>query len=202
MPGRERSASPVPVRARTASSRKNDTEVIRRAAFSRASRTACSRAENCQATAAAEETSMAESRPKPIRAVEEARVPTVRATAVGPCRWALPRGGGPRRARCWTGRAPPLLGPCPRGRHRCAGGGPLHGRHALAQLVQVVQAVHFRSCDVRGDGPGSFSARWSVTGFGVVTVVAELCFEPVVQGVHQRRLFGGVGEEAPSGRSR
>lgn len=53
--------------------------MIRRAALSRLSRTACSRAENCQATAAAEETSMTESRPKPIRALEEAIVPAVRA---------------------------------------------------------------------------------------------------------------------------
>jgi hypothetical protein len=35
---------------------------------------------NCQATAAAEETSMTESRPKPISAVDEARVPAVMAT--------------------------------------------------------------------------------------------------------------------------
>ncbi|GAA2253835.1 hypothetical protein GCM10010145_22140 [Streptomyces ruber] len=55
--------------------------MIRRVRCSRASRTAWSEAENCQARAAAEETSMTESRPKPIRAVEEARVPAVRATA-------------------------------------------------------------------------------------------------------------------------
>ncbi|GAA3024003.1 hypothetical protein GCM10020229_39160 [Kitasatospora albolonga] len=55
--------------------------MIRRVVFSRASRTAWSRAENCQATAAAEETSMIESRPKPISAVDEAAVPAVRATA-------------------------------------------------------------------------------------------------------------------------
>jgi hypothetical protein len=50
------------------------------AVFSRASRTAWSAAENCQATAAAEETSMTESRPKPTSAVEDAIVPAVMAT--------------------------------------------------------------------------------------------------------------------------
>lgn len=54
--------------------------MIRRVVFSRASRTVCSRAENRQATAAAEETSMTESRPKPTSAVEEASVPAVIAT--------------------------------------------------------------------------------------------------------------------------
>ena len=54
--------------------------MIRRVVFSRASRTSWSRAENCQATAAAEDTSMTESRPKPISAVEEAMVPAVIAT--------------------------------------------------------------------------------------------------------------------------
>jgi hypothetical protein len=39
-----------------------------------------SAAVNCQATAAAEETSMTESRPKPTRAVDEASVPAVIAT--------------------------------------------------------------------------------------------------------------------------
>ncbi len=86
MPGTEGSASPVPASARTAStltyaaSAKKDRAMIRRAVCSRASRTACSRAENCQATAAAEDTSMTESRPKPISAVEEASVPAVIAT--------------------------------------------------------------------------------------------------------------------------
>ncbi len=86
MPGTDRPASPVPVSARTASmvtyaaSAKKETAMIRRVRCSRASRTAGSEAENCQATAAAEETSMIESRPKPIRAVDEARVPAVRAT--------------------------------------------------------------------------------------------------------------------------
>jgi Domain of unknown function (DUF4386) len=42
--------------------------MIRNAVFSRASRTACSRAENCRATAAAEDTSITESRPNPTRA--------------------------------------------------------------------------------------------------------------------------------------
>jgi hypothetical protein len=56
--------------------------MIRSVVFSRASRTACSRAENCQATAAAEETSMIESRPKPTKAVEEEAVPAVIATIV------------------------------------------------------------------------------------------------------------------------
>ncbi len=55
--------------------------MIRRVVFSRASRVAWSGAENCQATAAAEETSTTESRPKPIRAVEEAMAPAVMATA-------------------------------------------------------------------------------------------------------------------------
>ena len=51
--------------------------MILRAIFSRASG---SRPANCQATAAAEETSMIESRPNPIRADEEAWVPATRAT--------------------------------------------------------------------------------------------------------------------------
>lgn len=55
-------------------------EMVRRVVLSRASRAACSRAENCQATAAAEETSTTESRPKPISAAEEAIVPAVMAT--------------------------------------------------------------------------------------------------------------------------
>jgi hypothetical protein len=86
MPGIDRSASPVPVSTRTAStltyaaSTKKETAMIRRVVRSRASRTACSRAENCQATAAAEETSMIESRPNPMSAVEEAMEPAVRAT--------------------------------------------------------------------------------------------------------------------------
>jgi hypothetical protein len=51
--------------------------MMRSAVFSRASG---SRPANCQATAAAEETSMTESRPKPISAVDEAMVPAVIAT--------------------------------------------------------------------------------------------------------------------------
>ncbi|SHY61866.1 Uncharacterised protein [Mycobacteroides abscessus subsp. abscessus] len=35
---------------------------------------------NCQATAAADDTSMTESRPKPTRAVDDTRDPSVRAT--------------------------------------------------------------------------------------------------------------------------
>ena len=54
--------------------------MIRNARCSLASRTAWSRAENCQATAAAEETSMTESNPKPTNADDEATVPAVRAT--------------------------------------------------------------------------------------------------------------------------
>ncbi|CAM5560707.1 hypothetical protein SALBM311S_08161 [Streptomyces alboniger] len=54
--------------------------MIRNAVFSLASRTACSRAENCQATVAAEETSMTESNPKPMARSDEARAPAVRAT--------------------------------------------------------------------------------------------------------------------------
>lgn len=67
MPGIDRSDSPVPASARMAStvtivaSTKKETAMIRRVVFSRTSRTACSRAENCQATATAEETSMIES---------------------------------------------------------------------------------------------------------------------------------------------
>jgi hypothetical protein len=51
--------------------------MIRSAARSRASG---SRPENCHATAAADATSMIESRPKPIRAADEAMVPAVNAT--------------------------------------------------------------------------------------------------------------------------
>lgn len=86
MPGVECSASPVPVRAHTestvtyAASAKKESAMMRSAVFSRASRTAWSLAENCQATAAAEETSMTESSPKLISAVEEASVPAVMAT--------------------------------------------------------------------------------------------------------------------------
>lgn len=54
--------------------------MMRKVRCSRASRTAWSEAENCQATAAAKDTSITESRPKPIRAVEEAIVPAVIAT--------------------------------------------------------------------------------------------------------------------------
>jgi hypothetical protein len=59
--------------AYTASAKK-EKATIRRAVSSQASRRACSRAENCRATAVAVETSMTESRPKPIRAVEDAIV--------------------------------------------------------------------------------------------------------------------------------
>ena len=52
--------------------------MIRSAAFSRAS---WSGLENCQATAAAEDTSITESRPNPISAVEDACAPAVSATA-------------------------------------------------------------------------------------------------------------------------
>jgi hypothetical protein len=51
--------------------------MIRSAVLSRASG---SRPANCQATAAADETSMTESRPNPIRAVEFATVPALIAT--------------------------------------------------------------------------------------------------------------------------
>jgi hypothetical protein len=51
--------------------------MTRSAAFSRRSG---SGPENCQATAAAELTSITESRPKPIRATEDAMVPAVIAT--------------------------------------------------------------------------------------------------------------------------
>jgi hypothetical protein len=90
MPAVECSASPEPVSARTESTAtyaaraKKESAMTRRAVFSRASRAACSRAENCQATAAAEDTSMTESRPKPTRAVEEAMVPAVMATIASP----------------------------------------------------------------------------------------------------------------------
>ena len=51
--------------------------MTRSAARSRASG---SRPENCQATAAAEATSMVESRPKPMRADDDATVPALIAT--------------------------------------------------------------------------------------------------------------------------
>lgn len=54
--------------------------MIRSVAVSRASRTAWSVAENCQATAVAEETSMTESSPNPTSAEEEAGAPAVMAT--------------------------------------------------------------------------------------------------------------------------
>jgi hypothetical protein len=56
---------------------KNENAMIRSATFSRASG---SRAENCHATAAAEDTSITESNPNPISAVEDTRVPSPRAT--------------------------------------------------------------------------------------------------------------------------
>ncbi|MBB4928894.1 hypothetical protein FHR34_007991 [Kitasatospora kifunensis] len=55
--------------------------MIRKVVFSRAWRATWSRAVNCQATATAEETSMTESSPKPISAVEDARAPAVMAAA-------------------------------------------------------------------------------------------------------------------------
>ena len=51
--------------------------MILSAIFSRASG---SRPANCQATAAADDTSITESRPNPISALEDAIVPAVRAT--------------------------------------------------------------------------------------------------------------------------
>ena len=51
--------------------------MIRSAVFSRASG---SRPANCQATAAAEDTSITESRPNPISAVEDTSAPAVIAT--------------------------------------------------------------------------------------------------------------------------
>lgn len=72
-----------PTRARTdstptkAASAKKDTAMMRSVVRSRRS---WSVAENCQATAAAEATSITESSPKPIRAVDEAPTPAVIAT--------------------------------------------------------------------------------------------------------------------------
>jgi hypothetical protein len=63
-----------------AASTKNDTAMIRNVVRSRASRTAWSRAENCHATAAAEDTSITESSPNPISAVDDAAVPAAIAT--------------------------------------------------------------------------------------------------------------------------
>ncbi len=53
----------------------------RSARCSRASRASSSRPANCQATAAADDTSTTESRPNPSSAVEDARTPAVSATA-------------------------------------------------------------------------------------------------------------------------
>jgi len=55
-----------------AASAKKEDAVIRRAVFSRASG---SRPANCQATAAADDTSITESRPNPISAVDDACTP-------------------------------------------------------------------------------------------------------------------------------
>ena len=61
-----------------AASAKNENAMNRSAAFSRVSG---SLAENCHATAAAEDTSIAESRPKPISADDDTRVPSPSAIA-------------------------------------------------------------------------------------------------------------------------
>ncbi len=77
-------ASPIPARARiestvTYSARaKKENAMIRSAIFSRFSG---SRPANCHATAAAEDTSITESSPNPISAVEDTRVPSVKAMA-------------------------------------------------------------------------------------------------------------------------
>jgi hypothetical protein len=55
--------------------------MIRSARFSRRCTTSGSRAENCQATAAAEATSTTESSPKATSAPDDARLPAVIATA-------------------------------------------------------------------------------------------------------------------------
>jgi hypothetical protein len=54
--------------------------MIRSARRSLASRIVWSQAANCQATATADDTSITESRPNPIRAVDEAATPAVIAT--------------------------------------------------------------------------------------------------------------------------
>ena len=59
---------------------KKETAMTLSARCSRASRTAGSRAENCHATAAAEDTSITESNPNPTNAVDDAIVPAVIAT--------------------------------------------------------------------------------------------------------------------------
>jgi hypothetical protein len=82
MPTNECCASPNPNRDRVASivtyvaRPKNEKAMMRNATFSRASG---SRPANCHATAAADDTSMTESSPKPISAVEETRAPSERA---------------------------------------------------------------------------------------------------------------------------
>ncbi len=79
----ECSASAPPSSARSAlavtkaASAKNEQAITFNATRSRASG---SRPANCQATAAAEDTSMIESRPKPMSALEDARVPAASAT--------------------------------------------------------------------------------------------------------------------------
>lgn len=83
MPTAEWLASAPVISARTASNPTNsarpkkENAMKRRAVFSLAWG---SLAENCQATAAAEVTSMTESRPKAISALEEATVPAAMAT--------------------------------------------------------------------------------------------------------------------------
>ena len=83
MPIGDGCASPKPSSDSTASTvtyaarAKNENAMNRSAAFSRVSG---SLAENCHATAAADETSITESRPKPISADDDTRVPSVSAT--------------------------------------------------------------------------------------------------------------------------
>ena len=72
-PNSDRAASTITTTARA----KKENAITRSAVFSRASG---SRPANCQATAAAEDTSTTESRPKPINAVDDARVPAANAT--------------------------------------------------------------------------------------------------------------------------
>ena len=83
IPIAEGRASPIPssdndASAQTyAASAKNENAMKRRAVFSRVSG---SLAENCQATAAAEEISTTESSPKPMSADDDTLVPSLRAT--------------------------------------------------------------------------------------------------------------------------
>ena len=84
MPTSDGRASPEPSNESTASTEtyaaraKNENAMNRSAAFSRRSG---SLIENCHATAAADDTSMTESRPKPISAEDDTRVPSASATA-------------------------------------------------------------------------------------------------------------------------